>query len=881
MEKQPAALVVTLFAFIITTLSSIAFAGSGAAPYTIDSDFFFPSSVRHLPGSKTVEVYGMSNRAGTAGGLDACRLKAVDNGVSNSWSFDWLTGLGRTAAEEGSTMICPPASFCDGKIFVVKEAVVYYGDLGADGLTVSNVSAIPNHLSSGGLAVTGNKIMSTGDYNRIVLVEIDTGSETALSSCNFNGYAQWAMGSGPAGGFLYIVSDYNGIGGSRDLWRQPFNGSACTGGRINLNSVPGYGDANTSDFEGGAGVDPLTGDVYYFVFATYRTMRLKLTPKCGDGFISGLDEPGGEQCDPTSPWPLNAQTCTSLGLGFTGGTLKCNSSTCQFDTSECTLPASCGDGSCNGSETCASCPQDCGACCGNGVVDPGEQCDGSNLGGATCSSVMGAGYTGSLSCSNCSFVTSGCSPPPSCGDGSCNGSETCSTCPQDCGNCCGNGAIDPGEQCDGSNLGGATCSSVMGTGYTGSLSCSDCSFVTSGCVPLPSCGDGSCNGSETCANCPQDCGNCCGNGVIDSGEQCDGSNLNGATCSSVMGAGYTGSLSCSACSFVTTACTFGWGLKNLSGACSLSGDGSTQTVNFSGGSCTAEYWPIGAVTPAHIKWASVAGKALLVAVANNGQATTVQVPQGVSHEEIVDNSHKWTLAYGAGVEAGPEGTTWGAVEQIWPEVVFECTEGWVMLKENGQPLPFTIPGNPQGRLPAGWGVGVNVLTGTVTAQPFDLGGGGSAGAGGEAGAGGSAGDAGSSGSSGSAGDAGTGGIGGSSGDAGSGGMGGSSGDAGIAGSAGNAGSGGSAGYGGDAATGGSSAVGGSSGNAGSGGSADAGTADSGVSASNSADSGGCGACTTGSGKSSHAGLLVAGLLALAVSQRRSTRERQSNFRLAA
>jgi hypothetical protein len=44
----------------------------------------------------------------------------------------------------------------------------------------------------------------------------------------------------------------------------------------------------------------------------------------------------------------------------------------------CLLQNFCGDGSCNGDETCSSCQQDCGQCpspkCGNGVCDPGETC---------------------------------------------------------------------------------------------------------------------------------------------------------------------------------------------------------------------------------------------------------------------------------------------------------------------------------------------------------------------------------------------------------------------------------------------------------------------------------------------------------------------------
>ena len=48
--------------------------------------------------------------------------------------------------------------------------------------------------------------------------------------------------------------------------------------------------------------------------------------------------------------------------------------------------------------------------CGNGIIDSGEQCDRSNLNGNTCSSLVGSGFIGSLSCkSNCVYDTSSCS----------------------------------------------------------------------------------------------------------------------------------------------------------------------------------------------------------------------------------------------------------------------------------------------------------------------------------------------------------------------------------------------------------------------------------------------------------------------------------------
>jgi hypothetical protein len=70
-----------------------------------------------------------------------------------------------------------------------------------------------------------------------------------------------------------------------------------------------------------------------------------------------------------------------------------------------------------------------------------------------------------------------------CGDWACRGTETCSTCPQDCGVCqvCGNGICEVNEYCQ-----------------------QDCGF----------CGDHLCQGSETCSSCCGDCGTCPGEPFI-------------------------------------------------------------------------------------------------------------------------------------------------------------------------------------------------------------------------------------------------------------------------------------------------------------------------------------------------------------------------------
>ncbi len=98
---------------------------------------------------------------------------------------------------------------------------------------------------------------------------------------------------------------------------------------------------------------------------------------CGDGYV---DELAGEKCDlqaPQSEWSCGAPNISG-----------CDPTTCQ-----CTI-------------------------CGDGNIDPGEQCDGSNVGDALC-------LNGSplIRCDNCVLDDSQCPT-------------------------CGNGRLDPGEECD-------------------------------------------------------------------------------------------------------------------------------------------------------------------------------------------------------------------------------------------------------------------------------------------------------------------------------------------------------------------------------------------------------------------------------------------------
>lgn len=151
-------------------------------------------------------------------------------------------------------------------------------------------------------------------------------------------------------------------------------------------------------------------------------------PVCGDGV---RNDGYGEACDGAD---LGGQTCESLG--YAGGTLGCTA-TCELDESVCEIPANCGDG----------------------AIDPNEECDGLDLRAATCATATGH-TTGVLTCrTSCQLDTSDC-------------------------HTCGDNNIDGPELCDGANLAGQTCT---GLGYVwGNLACTaGCQLELSGCADYP------------------------------------------------------------------------------------------------------------------------------------------------------------------------------------------------------------------------------------------------------------------------------------------------------------------------------------------------------------------------------------------------------------
>ena len=212
---------------------------------------------------------------------------------------------------------------------------------------------------------------------------------------------------------------------------------------------------------------------------------------------------------------------------------------CGFSCDD--VVAECGDGACQTTEDCDTCPADCGACCGNGACDFDETC-------ATCAADCGPcdcsdGCTESLEggCCGCACEGCVCALDAFCCDVLWDSSCTV-TCGDDCGQACNGekGGIGclvssmPGSGCGGCacetcvcNLDAACCDTMWDAACVSKCK-DDCGFDCTGPI-TPLCGDGACNPGEECnalgdpvaGSCVADCPGCCGNGVCeDATEDC-------------------------------------------------------------------------------------------------------------------------------------------------------------------------------------------------------------------------------------------------------------------------------------------------------------------------------------------------------------------------
>lgn len=288
------------------------------------------------------------------------------------------------------------------------------------------------------------------------------------------------------------------------------------------------------------------------------------TTNCGNGFIDA-----GEQCDGSNFGNLQ---CSSFD-GFSGGSLSCTNSCQTIDTSQCT-----------GGIT--------GGSCGNGIVDSGEICDGTNFTQSngialTCASQAGQGYTGSLSCSSsCKAISiSNCAPPsPSgcnindnsrtnwnCGSWTlCSGGQQSRTC------ICGSTTQTDSQVCSGSPI------NYCGVGTT---LCYDSTSLTYLCLPYACSASGDPHVGVPDSN---------GNKACSYGEGCgsqDCLNYKGSdTCVSSLGTAL--------CNSISNLCANPGGTTTISGGINLPcGQGQTQcsyngvTQCYTGSSCPAGTQP--------------------------------------------------------------------------------------------------------------------------------------------------------------------------------------------------------------------------------------------------------------------------------------------------
>jgi hypothetical protein len=181
------------------------------------------------------------------------------------------------------------------------------------------------------------------------------------------------------------------------------------------------------------------------------------------------------------------------------------------------------------------------AVCGDGVRTGNEQCDGSDLGGATCAAQGCSG--GTPTClENCKLDYSTCTGCPSCDDdGLCEPTEDCNVCPGDCftGSAvavCGNDICETADgedclscpaDCNGKQNGKRSDRYCCGDGAgENPVGCGDSRCTGGGniCSTDPAqgscCGDLVCEGAEDSFNCEVDCGAPpCGDGFCDTASE--------------------------------------------------------------------------------------------------------------------------------------------------------------------------------------------------------------------------------------------------------------------------------------------------------------------------------------------------------------------------
>jgi len=244
---------------------------------------------------------------------------------------------------------------------------------------------------------------------------------------------------------------------------------------------------------------------------------------CGNGV---LDQ--GEECDPgiaagnTGACPTS---CPDDGDPCTGETVVGQASDCS---ARCEAPAitecTSGDQCCPmGCDT--STDDDCGAVCGNGVVEGDETCDGNcptemdcdDGDACTNDALTGDAASCDAACENTDVTA--CTDDDGCCPNACDATND-----NDCSATCGNGAVEGNETCDGNcptsaadcdDADACTTDTLNGSATNCTAECQNTDITM--CIN----GDGCCAPGCNAIN-DDDCMPMCGNGVVEGSESCDG-----------------------------------------------------------------------------------------------------------------------------------------------------------------------------------------------------------------------------------------------------------------------------------------------------------------------------------------------------------------------
>ena len=233
---------------------------------------------------------------------------------------------------------------------------------------------------------------------------------------------------------------------------------------------------------------------------------------CGNGVVEGV-----ETCDGVCPTDCNdSNACTTDSV--VGSAAACNAACDNAPVTSCVNGDGCCAPGCN-----ASNDNDCSAACGNGIVEPGETCEGASCptscdDGLVCTANLLVGSAGNCDLA-CTFpaITAAAD-----GDGCCPAAANANN-DTDCAPVCDNAVVEFGETCDPL----ASCPTLA--------ACEDGDFCTidtlegAACgvacarttITLPASGDLCCPFGAN-ANLDTDCDPVCGNSVVETGELCDG-----------------------------------------------------------------------------------------------------------------------------------------------------------------------------------------------------------------------------------------------------------------------------------------------------------------------------------------------------------------------